>query len=159
MGFQSEFAEILQKKMGEDTHTPPHIETPPPIKRYFFQETVLNFKFKKTWKPIGAAEKYPSINVVKTKVETPLKRVLTGEINEIVNEITYSIDSLKDEKKLALQDFIKVGARLNLQELSDSSIKKEYRRLLKIYHPDYCKLKDASLILERIIKLYKSLSQ
>lgn len=135
MGFPSEFSDILRRKMGsmvEETPITPEVPT---------QKTAPNspvfpiFSHPKTWLPRKLNSAYP----VKKISKEQSKQQKVEEIKIKIAEKIFTQTDLNSDEMKALVRFQTLGGHINAQQICLSTLKKEYRRLAKIYHPDSAK--------------------
>lgn len=149
MAFESDFAQILKKKMNflseKDENTLKNTDKNP-----FFQTESINFYTNPyTWKPRKTPVSYRK---KKVKRVTSLKK--TAPVLEIK---TFNIEQLCEESRGLILSFISLGALINKSQFSSSQLKKEFRRLAKVYHPDTSTQVNSSESFQELHRLYSSI--
>lgn len=132
MAFESEFAEILRKKIassGEDYRVS---QPEPPVKKRFFEAT---YSFWVPTKSIPQLVKTVYPNRTKPK-KLQISSVQKASKPNLKPEVHFGILQLEDKNQKALRLLIKLGAKLDENHFSLNHLKKQSRRLAKTYHPD-----------------------
>ena len=148
MGFHKNFAQILQEKLGRSE---PKIQKPPLTNRpmsTFTPPISLYHAGIFTWKP----SKRPSSYLQKQR---PKKVKLTTQ----PVEKNWGFHDLDKEGQVLLQKFVRMGAKINIDQFLGSQIKKEYRRLVRKFHPDGGGSPDHTHHFHRLQQTYKPLAK
>lgn len=154
MGFQSEFAEILQEKMGKGRVQPPQSQGQKSSKPDFPDWKYQFFTSQRSFTPSQIPKQYPRPTPQKTsaihtvKVEKNKKEEKHFKIGQLGLE--YSSDLI------LLQN---LGAEIESDKIQLSSLKKEFRRLAKKFHPDTSRENQTEKIFHSCHQAYSNLSR
>ncbi len=131
MGFQREFSDILREKLGDGEKKAP--KKAPITER---NSTFPSWKFeisthKRTFIPDQIPQVYPGPTL--RKQSAPPKPAMPKTADPI-----FKIGELGLENASALIMLQNLGANLDPARISESELKKEYRKLALRWHPDRC---------------------
>lgn len=128
------FHQILLEKMNENAV--PHHKTEPlsSEERYFYSPAEINFF---TFKAQTKAKIYQSVPLKVKKIEPESKP-----------EKTLLISQMTDLQKNALKSLVQLGASelKDIDILGETKLKKAFRRLAKMLHPDHHKASNEHFI-------------
>lgn len=159
MTLHKEFADILKEKLGEF----PSEDTPKPFKSpkrdLNFQPILSFFTDVKTWIPKHGLKSYPQKKCTQWKQETPKKHKLS--FSKPIKKRTqpekfHSLSELSLSSQKAYISLQKLGATLPSQQFQISTLKREYRRLIKLFHPDHSQ-STSSQSFQMVLKNYRTL--
>jgi hypothetical protein len=155
MGQNQSFADILQTKLGS---IPPEREPSPTqwAQETLLWYTVLPGHYCHKWSPHqGSKHSYPkAASRPKTRLKQP------GTVAQAENVLpSFACDQISKTGQESLHRLIKMGANICDKGFSQAQLKKEYRRLLKVYHPDHSRDPMSRDQLNQLILSYRQLQQ
>lgn len=155
MGFHREFADILEEMMKKEPLCPPPkaSEKRAPILTLqpflnFYTETIR-------WTHAPAMKFYPTPQVKKQETAIPKQTVKTKKEVAPIAEKMVSMKHVPLQTLEPLKILEQLGAQLG-EEFSLSILRREYRRLAKIYHPDSQHSKSCAVRFQKVSSSYKS---
>ena len=123
MDFPLEKEEILSKNQGPTSQ--------------FHHYSLGFYTTPYSWTPKKTASIYKKKALKKSvKKEIEPKPIIKKPISL---EPSFTLKSLSQIEQKSLNQFISLGAKIEVQKITLSDIKREYRRVAKTLHPDLCK--------------------
>ncbi len=157
MAFESGFADILQKKMGFPEENLPKSSSYTVKKRPHSPVIPPLFMDSFRWTPPSAGEAYlncstqPQIRNQAENPEAPIPKPNSAP------EIFFSIGELGLDNATPFMTLTRHGADLDEGRLSEKQLKKQYRKLAKIFHPDNGHRPNGAEIFQECTEAYRIL--